>query len=254
MKAGEFSSLAENYAKYRPDYSHLVLKALVNYTGVNPGVSKVADVGAGTGLWTKMLSDFGFNCTAVEPNDAMREQGIQFTKGSSVQWKAGSAETTGLESQSADWLTMASSFHWANLEKALFEFHRVIKPKGFLTVLWNPRNITGNPLHEKIEKVIADHIPNLKRVSSGASGHVRNYFEELGSTGKFKDVVFFEACHEISMSKERYLGAWKSVNDIQVQAGPEGFQRILATIEDIIAPLEKIVVPYKTRAWTAQRV
>ena len=56
------------------------------------------------------------------------------------------------------------------------------------------------------------------------------------------------------MSKERYIGAWRSVNDIQAQAGPDRFKLILNKIEEIIEPYSQIVVPYKSRAWTVQSV
>lgn len=253
MQAGDFTSLAENYAKYRPGYSEAVLKALLDYTEARRPGFQAVDVGAGTGLWTKMLADAGLKMWAVEPNDSMREQGIQYTQGSSVSWRAGSAEQTGLAEASVDWLTMASSFHWADLEKALAEFHRVIRPYGYLTVLWNPRNIEGNPLHEQIENLLYSMIPDLKRVSSGASKHARNYYQELVSTNQFEDVVFFEALHQIEMSKERYLGAWRSVNDVQRQAGPELFEKVMDAIAEVIAPLDSVGVPYKTRAWTARR-
>ena len=62
-----------------------------------------------------------------------------------------------------------------------------------------------------------------------------------------------EARHEIAMSHERYIGAWRSVNDIQAQAGPELFPRLLDSIRAKISHLEQVVVPYKTRAWTVTR-
>ena len=54
------------------------------------------------------------------------------------------------------------------------------------------------------------------------------------------------------MTKERYMNTWKSVNDIQVQAGEEGFQRILYKIEEIIQEFDEIEVPYLSRSWTVQ--
>jgi transcription termination factor NusB len=62
-----------------------------------------------------------------------------------------------------------------------------------------------------------------------------------------------EARHEIAMSHERYIGAWRSVNDIQAQAGPELFPQLLDSIREKISHLEQVVVPYKTRAWTVTR-
>ena len=101
-------------------------------------------------------------------------------------------------------------------------------------------------------QLIHDMVPDLKRVSSGSSKHTSDWQEVLVSTGHFKDVIFVEANHEIAMSKGRYLQAWRSVNDIQAQAGQELFDVILESIEGKIDHLDKVVVPYKTRAWTAR--
>jgi hypothetical protein len=55
------------------------------------------------------------------------------------------------------------------------------------------------------------------------------------------------------MTKDQYLAVWRSVNDLQAQAGPERFERIMTMIEDVTAGQESFV-PYKTRSWTAQAV
>lgn len=254
MKPGDFTTLAENYAKYRPGYSLAVRKALLCYVGADRPGFQAADVGAGTGIWTRLLAEAGVSITGIEPNDAMRAQGEVYTKGASVQWRPGSAEQTGLGTASVDWITMASSFHWVKQPDGLQEFHRALKPGGYLTVLWNPRDIEGNALHEQIEQLIHDRVPGLKRVSSGGSKHARDYYQELIAGGLFEDVVFFEAKHELIISKDHYIGAWRSVNDIQVQAGPERFEQLLTEIRSMVEPMDQIVVPYKTRAWTARRV
>jgi hypothetical protein len=64
--------------------------------------------------------------------------------------------------------------------------------------------------------------------------------------------VYLEAPYVETKSKERYMNTWKSVNDIQVQAGEEGFRRILNNIEHIIKDMDEIEVPYRARAWIAQ--
>ena len=68
----------------------------------------------------------------------------------------------------------------------------------------------------------------------------------------FANVFFMEAPHLINMSKERYIGVWRSVNDIQAQAGSELFNEILNEIENMIQDLETVPMYYKTRAWTVQ--
>ena len=253
IKQGDFSALAETYAKNRPDYSPSVLRALCSYVGAHePGV-RVADVGAGTGLWTRMLAQEGLTVQAVEPCDAMREQGEAYTAGNGVEWRKGTGEKTGLATAGVHWLTMASSFHWVRQPEGLTEFHRALKPGGYLTVLWNPRDIESSPLHQRIDTLVNSWVPGLKRVSSGHEKNTRDWAVELAATGQFEEVLFMEARHQIVMTHERYLGAWRSVNDIQAQAGPERFEKLMQAISELIEPLPEVVVPYKTRAWTARR-
>lgn len=68
----------------------------------------------------------------------------------------------------------------------------------------------------------------------------------------FRGILSLEAPHSEIMTKERYMNTWKSVNDIQVQAGEDGFLRILGKIEDIICDMDEIEVPYLSRSWTVQ--
>lgn len=67
-------------------------------------------------------------------------------------------------------------------------------------------------------------------------------------TGQFTDCLFIEARHETAMTHECYLGAWRSANDIQAQAGPECIEILLERISDRIANLNHVTVPYKTRS------
>ena len=97
MKLGDFTGLASNYAKFRPSYAPSVTTAILGMIGRKPSEVDAADVGAGTGIWTCTLAARGLrSVAAVEPNDDMREQGIQASQGSNITWRKGAAETTGL--------------------------------------------------------------------------------------------------------------------------------------------------------------
>ena len=91
------------------------------------------------------------------------------------------------------------------------------------------------------------------RVAS-AIQDTKKWEEILVSTGHFQDCFFMECDYTERMSKERYLGIWHSVNDIQVQAGEKRWREILAMIEAEIQPFETLEIPYKIRAWTAKVV
>lgn len=255
IQLGDFTKLAKQYIN-RPAYDPVLLNEVLKFMKTNVDGVILADVGAGTGKLTKTLAEMGVNkIFAVEPNEAMRREGVEYTKEFPfIKWSEGSGEETGLPDNSADWITMASSFHWTVPGKSLPEFYRVLKSAGFLTILWNTRDISASPLHTEIERGIKEIVPELKRVSSGNESHTKNWEEVLVSTGHFKDVKFIETGYSEIMTKRRYTDVWRSVNDIQAQAGPERFERIMLMIEQTVSGMDEVVVPYKMRSWTAQRI
>lgn len=254
-RAGDFTGLAEDYARHRPDYCPAVLDGLLGLLGRAPEQVEFVDVGAGTGIWTRQVAARGLRSeVAVEPNDDMRAQGEAASAGLGIRWVAGGAEQTGLPDDCCDWLTMASSFHWADFEQATREFHRLLRPGGRFTALWNPRLIEVNPLLVEIEAHLDTLRPGIKRVSSGRSGITETLTERLWDSPWFEDVVYLDGRHVIAMTPERYLGAWRSVNDLQVQLGAERFSAFLDFVEQRIAGLAVIEATYWTRAWSARRV
>jgi ubiquinone/menaquinone biosynthesis C-methylase UbiE len=252
MKHGDFTKLAKDYI-HRPGYGLRVLRAIAADVGAGRPGFTFADVGAGTGKLTNDLLAIGLRGLAVEPNDAMRAEGIRTCADAErVQWRAGSAEATGLPDACADWVLMGSSFHWTDAPVALAEFARVLRPGGVFTAIWNPRDLQSSELHARIEARIEAIVPGLKRVSSGGAAYTKD-LERTLLAGPFHELLFLEAPHQERMTPERYLGVWRSVNDIQVQAGPERFEAIMRAIEEEIGNLDVVLVPYRIRAWTVRR-
>jgi ubiquinone/menaquinone biosynthesis C-methylase UbiE len=258
MKHGDFTGLAGDYARFRPGYAPQVATAILAYVTchVKRDVASIdaADIGAGTGIWTRTLADRGLHSVvAVEPNDDMRGQGIETSRGTGIVWRKGSAEATGLPDGSADLVSMASSLHWADFDKACDEFHRILRPDGVFVALWNPRFIEANPLLLEIEAQITRLKPDIRRVSSGRSGITERLTDMLSAKPQFAEVLYLEGRHSLHQTPEQYIGAWRSVNDLQVQLGPELFRKFLDFTEQRIADLTAIETTYVTRAWAARR-
>jgi SAM-dependent methyltransferase len=252
---GDFTGLAADYARFRPAYAPSALTAMLALVGRPVAEIDAVDVGAGTGKWTSMLAACGLrSVTAVEPNDDMREQGIAATKEQYISWQKGSGEATGLPDRCADLVSMASSFHWVDFDRGCAEFQRILRPGGRFVALWNPRLIEVNPLLVEIEAEITRLKPDVSRVSSGRSGLTERLTEMLWAKPGFDDVVYIEARHVSSQTPEQYLGVWRSVNDLQVQLGPDLFAAFLRFAESKIAGLATIETTYLTRAWLARRV
>ena len=253
MKHGDFTGLAGNYAKFRPGYAPAVADALVRFVGKPMSLIDAADVGAGTGIWTRALAERGpRSLHAVEPNDDMREQGIASSRQDTIMWSAGSAEATGLPAAAFDLVTMASSFHWADFDRACDEFQRILRPEGVFAALWNPRLIEVNPLLVEIEAEITRLNPDIRRVSSGRSGLTERLTDLLGKRVGFTDVLYLEGRHTVGQTPAEYMGVWRSVNDLQVQLGPTLFQQFLDYAEQRTAGLAVIETTYLTRAWAAR--
>ena len=254
VKAGDFTGLASDYSKNRPDYCQSVLHGLLGLLDKPVDEVDFVDVGAGTGIWTRMVLSAGVrSAIAIEPNTDMRNNGIVDSKSTQIRWLKGGAESNGLENASCDWLTMASSFHWADFSVATKEFHRVLRPRGRFTALWNPRLIESNPLFVEIESHLDTLRKGIQRVSSGRSGITQTLAEQLWASPYFDDVVYMEGRHIIHMTPDRYLGAWRSVNDLRVQLGAENFEAFLLFVENRIKGFASIEVTYQTRAWSARR-
>ena len=249
MKHGDFTNLASRYARYRPGYSPFVLDV---FAGLKRG-GLCADVGAGTGICSRLLAERGLHVVAVEPNDAMRAEGEKATGALNIVWRGGSAEETGLAAHSVDMVCMASAFHWPDFDLAVREFFRILRPGGHFMALWNTRRYESNPLLVEIEEYLHGLVPELKRVSSGRSGFWDTLTERLSERGEFDDVLYLEGRHTEDQTPERYIGLWESVNDVRVQAGEERFQRFLDHIRERTADVSVIRAEYLTRAWIACR-
>ena len=254
MKHGDFTGLANDYAKFRPGYAPQVATAILRCVGRNAASIDAADVGAGTGIWTRMLAARGLHSVvAVEPNDDMRGRGIETSRGTGIVWLKGSAEATRLLDGSVDLVSMASSLHWADFDKACEEFHRILRPDGIFVALWNPRFIEANPLLLEIEAEITRLKPDIRRVSSGRSGITERLTDMLSAEPQFAEVLYLEGRHSLHQTTDQYLGVWRSVNDLQVQLGSELFQKFLNFVEKRVTGLTAIETTYVTRAWVARR-
>jgi SAM-dependent methyltransferase len=254
IKHGNFDSLAGDYAQYRPAYAPSIVPAVLSLVGRPIRDVDAVDIGAGTGIWTRMLAAQDLrSVTAIEPSDEMRRYGLLTPPGDKIVWRRGTAEETDLLPQAYDLVTMASSFHWTDFDKACTEFQRILRPGGRFVALWNPRMIERNPLLVEIEQEITRLNPAVKRVSSGRSGLTDRLTDMLWAQSGFDDVVYLEARHIATQTVEQYLGAWRSVNDLRVQLGPDLFTKFLEFVEHKTIRLAAIETTYLTRAWAVRR-
>jgi SAM-dependent methyltransferase len=138
-----FSSRVEDYIRYRPSYPLAMIQWLERECCLTPQ-SAIADIGSGTGILAALFLDFGCQVFGVEPNAAMRSGGERMLAAESrFQSVEGRAEAAGLPAGSVDFVTAGQAFHWFDPEPARAEFRRILKPNGWVVLVWNERLVSS---------------------------------------------------------------------------------------------------------------
>ena len=127
-----------DYDSGRPSYPPAAIDWMLTETGRVHPVSRVVDVGAGTGKFTAGLLGRGLQLTAVEPDAAMRQRLAENSP--SVTVLAGAGERLPLPDASADLVTFAQAWHWVDVSATSGEVARVLTSGGALALVWNIRD------------------------------------------------------------------------------------------------------------------
>jgi SAM-dependent methyltransferase len=174
-----FSSRVDHYVRYRPGYPTDILELLKNECDLTPD-SVIADIAFGTGIFTRLLLENGNRVVGVEPNAEMRQAGEQFLQDyptfTSVE---GTAEATTLPEHSVHIITAAQAGHWFDPEKAVREFKRILKPDGWLVLLWNDRRRDSTDFQREYEQLLRAYGTDYEDVRrTGATLAVERFFPQ----------------------------------------------------------------------------
>lgn len=149
-----FSDRVENYVRYRPGYPAEVVDTLRQECGLRP-IHVVADIASGTGIWTRMLLENANPVCGVEPNVDMREAGERLLAGfANFTSVDGTAEATTLADSSVDFVMAAQAAHWFDRARTRKEFVRILKPGGWLVLIWNEREVESTPFLRDYEQLL----------------------------------------------------------------------------------------------------
>jgi len=166
---GKFTGRAGVYAASRPGYAEDLFRYLKRKRILGDG-STVADVGSGTGKFTAQLLDCGCTVYAVEPNAEMRREAEELLSG-----RPGFCSVNGRDRAfglpepaegTVDCVTAAQAFHWFDADAFARECRRVLKPDGYVVLVYNHRDTEADVIRENME-ICRKYCPGFVSFSHG---------------------------------------------------------------------------------------
>lgn len=236
-----FDRGAADYERARPGYPPVIVEILDQQLELGPGAT-ICDLAAGTGKFTRLLVGRGWDVVAVEPVAGMRSKLVEAVPG--VRILDGAAEAIPMPGASVDAVTVAQAFHWFELDRALAEIRRVLRPGGGLAIVFNPRD-EREPWVARMSTVIRWHRRTAARYQS------TDWSSVLGAAG-FGPVGHVALEWIQPMTRDLLASRVRSISYIAA-AHPAERQRyvkeVLALVEGLDEPFD---LPYVTDAWVAR--
>ncbi len=243
-----FTTRVENYAKFRPTYPRIIMDLLKADCGLTEA-SLVADVGSGTGILSEMFLRNGNTVFGVEPNARMRSS-AECLLSNYLQFKSidGAAEATTLDSHSIDLVTAAQAFHWFDRTRSRGEFARILKPKGWVALIWNERRLDSTPFLRAYEQLLQQFGTDYQKVRhENVTGQIADFFAPQGFRREsFENIQTFDL--------ESLMGRVLSASYTPEPDHPS-FEPMIASLRDVFEEHQDygiIAFEYDTRIYYGQ--
>lgn len=237
MNERKFSGKADLYERFRPSYP----KELIDFLYENTENKTVADIGAGTGKFTRCLLKKPWKITAVEPNADMRER---LEKIGGITVVNASAEDTGLSGHTFGLVTAAQAFHWFDEDKFRYECKRILTKNGRLAIVWNSFVNEGLALAQR--ELCKRLCPEFKNGKTGKRSSEEGdrflcseYFSEL-EVAEYKSERIFD--------RESFIGESLS-RSYAPKVGQPNYERFVEELNKVFSEFEsggKAAVACKT--------
>lgn len=211
-----FSDRVDDYVKYRPTYPSEVIDLIAQVARLD-STSVVADIGCGTGIFAKLLLSSGASILGIEPNQPMLDAArIYLADQPRFTPRHASAEATGLGDASVDAITAAQAFHWFRRDEARAEFQRILKPQGWVFLVWNERLSDTSEFARGYEEILKDLATDY-----ATTRHRNTSDEELLAWFQNSSARIESFDHGQSLSLEGLLGRAYSSSYVPASGTPE---------------------------------
>lgn len=199
-----FSKQSETYAKFRPTYPPEFINRI---TSLVLEKNAAWDCGTGNGQVAKILSK---QFKQVIATDISSKQLSHAPKLANIEYHEEPAESTSIESNSVDLITVAQAIHWFNFDAFFKEVNRVLKKDGVIAIFGYPLLKTGT----KVDAILSHFYSNTLKDFWDTE---RRFIEDEYSTilFPFKQIEFEENFMKYDWTFDQMIGYLRSWSAVQ---------------------------------------
>ena len=229
------------YDKFRPEPPEALLLQTLSYLGKEQA-DLVVDLGCGTGISTRVWSDYGKKIMGIEPSEAMLSIAREKTKEQHISYERGFAHKLSIDSNSAEIVTCSQSFHWMEPQSTLKEIDRVLKDNGVLViydVIWPPS------VNYVYERAYLDLFDTVNKITKGLGEDIAHRWDKTKHLKHVEQCQYFDYVKESYYHKSEKFNKEKFIGIALSQGGLEallkrGFSEKETGITKFIQELESV--------------
>jgi SAM-dependent methyltransferase len=238
-----FDHCSLNYGRFRPDYPAALFDHIRSLWPPAPK-PVVIDVGAGTGKASAPLVEYGAAVTSIEPSLAMIAEGRRCCP--RLLYVCAAAEELPIQSNAADMVIAAQSFHWFDASRALAEFARILKRDGYVSLFWNSRT-SDSPAAKLFDDLVRKWNPE----------HNHGYRDKdwsipIRHSGLFENIEHRQFHRDVPMTIDDWLGLSRSISYVQ-SIGADKLPHFESEFRESLSRLTAIDCRYRTDLWVARK-
>ena len=206
-KSSWYSDVVSAYDRTRPRYPQELLAQVRQITQLQPK-QKVVEIGAGVGIATLELAQWGVELVAIEPSLAACELGRQkCANHPNVEFVHSTFENWDAPESSFAAIVASTSFHWVAPTIRTKKSAELLQNDGYLILLWNTPPQPNEAIIQNLNSVYQTYSPNLA-LQESVPRHKANlavFGSEMIDSGYFQDLVTQQMICQVNYTVEEYL-------------------------------------------------